>query len=141
MVRNSYKTGMMNIQLGLAKKKAVQEGHDTSVQANQVLGAVSANAAAAGTVGASVDAVASDVRMRWGEAEAQQRENVQQDLTNFNNELEALSISMEEGVQRERRYEYNGPSQGAILGNALLAGASTYMQVYGSRKMALGLGK
>jgi len=140
MIRNSYKVGMMNLQLGLQKKQAIAQGHDTSVQAQSVLGAVNANAAAAGTVGSSVDAIQNDVQMKWGEAQAQQRENHELDIINFNNELEAISASAEGEVQYSRNYEYTGPSSSQMWGSALLAGASTYMQVYGQKKMALNLG-
>lgn len=139
-IRNSYKAGMMNLQLGLRKKQEVQEGYDVSAKAQQALGAVNANAAAAGTVGASVDAIATDVNMKWGEAKATLRENHEQDLTNFNNELEALSVSAEGEVQHARHYEYMGPSSGEMWTGAALAGVSSFMGTYGMKRMSLNLG-
>ena len=140
MVRNSYKAGMMNMQLGLAKKQAIQEGHDSSVNAHAAMGQVLTNQAATGTVGSSADVVANDINMKWGEARAMQRENYEADLTNFNNELEALSVSAEGEVQRARKYEYMGPSGGEMLVGAALAGATSYMGSYGMKAMSLKLG-
>lgn len=140
VVRNNYKAGMMNMQAGLRKKQSVQQGHDITAQATAVTGAATANQAASGNIGASVDAVLTDIEMKGGEARAQLLENYEADQTNFNNELEALSMSAGGEVQRAKNYEYNGPSSGAMWGQALLAGASTYMSVYGGKKMSLNLG-
>ena len=140
VIRNSYKAGMMNLQLGLQKKQAVQQGFDQTVQGQAMLGAATVNQAAAGTVGASTDAVLNDIDMKLGEAKAQGRENYEADLTNFNNELEALSVSAEGEVQHARKYEYMGPSSGAMWTGALLAGASAYMSAGGSQRMSLNMG-
>lgn len=140
MIRNSYKAGMMNLQLGLQKKQAVQQGFDQTVQSQAMLGAATVNQAATGTVGASTDAVLNDIDMKLGEAKAQNRENYEADLTNFNNELEALSVSAEGEVQHARRYEYMGPSAGEMWTGALLAGVSTYMSVGGAKRMSLNMG-
>jgi len=139
-IRNSYKAGMMNLQLGLQKKQAVQQGFDQTVQAEAAMGAATVNQAAAGTIGASADAVITDIDMKLGEARAQGRENYQADLTNFNNELEALSVSAEGEVQHARKYEYMGPSAGEMWGGALLAGASAYMGAGGAKRMSLNMG-
>lgn len=139
-IRNSYKAGMMNLQLGLQKKQAVQQGFDQTVQGQAMLGAATVNQAASGTVGASTDAVLNDIDMKLGEAKAQGRENYEADLTNFNNELEALSVSAEGEVQHARKYEYMGPSSGAMWTGALLAGASAYMGAGGSQRMSLNMG-
>jgi len=140
MVRNSYKAGMMNLQLGLTKKQAIQEGNSTSINARAAMGQVLANQAASGTVGGSADIVANDINMKWGEAKAMQRENYENDLTNFNSELEALAVSAEGEVQHARKYEYMGPSGGEMMTSAVLAGASSFMGTYGMKAMSLKLG-
>ena len=139
-IRNSYKAGMMNLQLGLQKKQAIQQGFDQTVQAEAMMGAATVNQAASGTVGASTDAVLTDIEMKLGEAQAMGRESYEADLTNFNNELEALSISAEGEVQHARKYEYMGPSSGEMWTGALLAGASAYMGAGGSKRMSLNMG-
>lgn len=141
MVRNSYKAGMMNMQLGLSKKQAIQEGFDTSLNAQAAMGQVISNQAATGTVGASADVIANDINMKWGEARAMQRENFENDLTNFNNEIEALSVSAEGEVQHARKFEYNGPSGGEMMLGAAFAGVSSFMGSYGGKAMSLQLGK
>ena len=140
VVRNNYKAGMMNMQLGLRKKQLAQEGHSITVESSKMLGAATANASAAGNVGSSVDAIITDINMKTGEAQAQQRENYQGELTNFNNELEALSLSAEGEVQRAKQYEYNGPSSGQMWGQALMAGASSFMNTYGAKALSLNTG-
>lgn len=139
-IRNSYKAGMMNLQLGLRKKQMVQQGFDVTVQGQSMLGAVDANQAAAGTVGASAEAVVTDIKMKQGEAKAQFREQYQADLTNFNNELEALSLSADGEVQHAKQYEYTGPSSSEMWTGALLAGASAYFGGGGAKRMSLNLG-
>lgn len=144
-VRNSYKVGMMNLQMGLRKKQSIQQGHDITVQSQAVLGAATANQAATLSVGASTDAIVQDINMREGEARAQLLENYEADKTNFNNELEALTMSAEGEVQRARHFEYesptyNGPSAGQMWGSALMAGASSFMGSYGAKRMSLDLG-
>lgn len=144
IIRSHYKAGMMNMQLGLRKKQLIQEGHSATVQAQQVLGAANANAAAAGNVGSSVDAVIGDINMKLGEAQATGRENYNNELTNFNNELEALAYNSEGAIQAGRAYNNfgapSGPSSGQMWGTALMAGAQTFMSLYGSRRMSLDTG-
>ena len=140
MVRNSYRTGMLNMQLGLQKKRAVQEGFDTSVQYATGKGSLEANQVAAGAVGASADAVLSNLDMAYGQAKEQQQENFTSTLDQYNQELDAMRMNALNSVVEARKYEYNGPSSGQIVGGALLNAAVSAAGSYAMRQMSLGLG-
>lgn len=141
MARNAYRAGLMNLQLGQTKMQAVQAGFDRSVQGKQVLGAITANQAAAGTVGASVDAVVNDVQMRLGEADAAQTNEQELTLINFNNDLDAMVLNIDETTQNARKFEYHGPSSSDIWKGALVQTASQFAGAYAQRKMTLSMGQ
>lgn len=140
MIRNSYRTGILNMQLGLQKKQAVQQGFNISAERVQALGAVESNAEAAGAIGASADAVATDLEMKYANAQEQNKENFESMLDNYNNELEALRMNALDQVVDAKKFEYNGPSGGQIVGTALIQGAMSFAGNYAMRSMSLGLG-
>lgn len=131
IVRNSYKAGLLNTQLGLQKKKAAQEGYQQTVEANALLGLAQASAAATGSIGGSVDAVQGDISMKLGEAQAVSADNYEQMLDNYNAELQGLKINATAEVisQDPAKVSYNGPSTGSMFASALAAGFSTYMSL------------
>lgn len=140
MVRNSYRTGILNMQLGLQKKQAVQQGFDTSVQFRNVMGQVENNAAASGAIGSSADAVVHDVEMQYENAKIVQQENFATVIDNYNNELEGMRMNALNQVVDAKKYEYHGPSQGQIVGGALINAAVSAAGNYAMRSMSLGLG-
>ena len=140
IIRNNYRGGLLQMQKGLQKKQAVQQGFDTTVMAQQAMGASSANAAAAGTIGASSEAVANDIQMKLGEAKAQQADSYEAMLTNYNTELETLRMNALETNVAPHEYKYTGPSAGQMCGSALLSGAMAGGSMYAGSQMKLGLG-
>lgn len=140
IVRNNYRGGLLQMQKGLQKKQAVQQGFDTTVMAQQAMGQSHANAAASGTVGASSEAVANDIRMKLGEAQAQQKDQYEAMLTNYNTELDSIRMNALESTVEARKYEYTGPSSGQMFGSALAAGAMAAGSAYAGQQMKLGLG-
>lgn len=140
MVRNSYRTGMLNMQLGLQKKQAVQQGFDTSVQFQNIRGAAVSNKEAAGAVGASADAVVTDLEMQYENSKMVQQENFASILDNYNNELDAMRMNALNQVVDAKKYEYHGPSSGQIVGGALVGAAISVAGNYAMRNMSLGLG-
>lgn len=141
IVRSHYQAGMLNMNLGMEKKQLVQEGFTHTVDYQKMSQAQQANAAASGTVGASVDAVSNDISMKLGEAQAQGRENYEQLLTDYLVQLDMLSTNAEFSTVKAKQYDYQGPSSSDMWANALLAGTSTFMGTYGARRMDLNLGK
>lgn len=140
MVRNSYRTGMLNMQLGLQKKQAVQQGFDTSVQFQNIRGAAVSNKEAAGAIGASADAVVTDLEMQYENSKMVQQENFASILDNYNNELDAMRMNALNQVVDAKKYEYHGPSSGQIVGGALVGAAISAAGNYAMRNMSLGLG-
>lgn len=140
MVRNSYRTGMLNMQLGLQKKQAVQQGFDTSVQFQNIRGAAVSNKEAAGAIGASADAVVTDLEMQYENSKMVQQENFASILDNYNNELDAMRMNALNQVVDAKKYEYHGPSSGQIIGGALANAAISAAGNYAMRNMSLGLG-
>lgn len=137
-IRTGYRVGLLNMQQGLLKRQAQQRNADTISQAKQVLGAVSANAAASGTVGASVDAVVNDVNMKLGEAQAQQAESWEISVTNFNTKLAELVQQGKDSINDA--FKADIPSDSKVTSNALFAGAVSFASSYFASKMKLGLG-
>lgn len=142
IVRNSYKTGLLNVQLGLQKKTAAQEGYTQTVQARAAMGEASAQAAATGSVGASVDAVQNDIDMKLGEAQAVSADNYEQLLDNYNAELQMGKINATSEVLSSdpAKVSYEGPSIGQMFGGALLQGAASFVGGMARNRMQLGLG-
>jgi len=142
IVRNSYSTGLLNVQLGLQKKKAAQEGFDITAQAAAAKGQAQAAASASGSVGASVDAIQNDIDMKLGEAQAVNADNYEQMLDNYNSELMLNKINATSEVlsQNPSKVTYEGQSFGSAFGIALLSGAAQAMMGYAGGKMKLGLG-
>lgn len=141
MVRNSYRTGMLNMQLGLQKKQAVQQGFDTSVQFQNIRGAAVSNKEAAGAIGASADAVVTDLEMQYENSKMVQQENFASILDNYNNELDAMRMNALNQVVDAKKYEYHGPSSGQIVGGAIAQAAISAAGNYAMRNMSLGLGQ
>lgn len=137
-IRTGYRAGLLNMQRGLSRRMAQQKGFEQTKEAGAALGVVTANQAASGTIGASADAVAQDVRMKLGEAQAaQQDENELMEL-NFDTQLHELVQQGQDAVQSPAKLKLQ--SSGDIRGNALLAGLTTFGSMYASSKFNLGLG-
>ena len=134
-VRTGYRAGILNLQRGLSKRVAAQKGFSTTVMAGQAMGAATANQAASGTIGASADAVTTDIRMKTGEALAQQREDYEVDLTNFNIQLGELVYEGQSQTKSAHLLEL--PSSDDIAKNAFMKAALSFGSKYAESQMAL----
>lgn len=147
-VRTGYRVGLLNMQRGLQKKQNAQQGFGITKAGGEALGQVTATAAAAGTIGPSVDAVANDIRMKVGDAQAQRENQNEIDNTNFNTNLEAITTEGEASLKSATLLDVTAdnlitdiPSTADVWGNALLSGASSLARSYIGDKMKLGLGE
>lgn len=149
-----YRAGLIKMQEGIAKKQAAADRHLMKRTAAQALGAVNANAAASGTIGASVDAVAQDVERNLGEALVQADEawDIQamnyrtaliDNYTNLQNMLgSGQNAAFVMTPERDMVYQQNGvqmpnlPSAGDIIMGGLIQGFGQYAAM----KTQLGLG-
>lgn len=141
-IRTGYKVGLMNVQRAQAKMQAAQAGVNISGGVAQLTGAATANAAAAGQVGSSVDAVLNDLRMKASDAQAQVDENYVQQESNFDTQLhdiltqgtDAIRSAAKSTVQQATAPSYVGAGE-SIAGSLISAAGQ-----YASSSMGLGLG-
>lgn len=137
-IRTGYRVGLANMQRGLQKKQAVQHGFNISKAGVEALGQVNANAAAAGSIGASVDAVANDVKMKVGEAQAAAQDQNEIDAENFKTQIAGIVTEGLDTVQGATKS--NAQSASSIWGGALASGVSQFTSSYLTSKMNLGVG-
>lgn len=137
-IRTGYRMGLANVQHGLQKRDMVQQGYDISKGGSTALGSVDANAAASGSVGASIDAIHQDVLMKVGEARASLENEAEIDAGNFNMKLQDIAFGGEQAVQKARKVDLQ--SEGSIWGNALAAGAVKFTSSYANQYMNLSPG-
>lgn len=140
IVRNSYRSALFNMQLGQAKKQAVKRGFDTGTVADQAYSAANANQAAVGVVGASASAILSDVKMKLGEEQARQADDMQTTLISYNNELDMMKVNAHNEAYSAVAFDYNGPSNSQIGTQGIISGLMSAATSYGGAKLNLGLG-
>lgn len=133
----TYRVGMLNVQKAQEVRALEQRKFDAGAQEQAVLGSASVNAAASGTIGASVDAVQSDIQMAFDKVRAQINDENELNALNYNTALYDLVTNAENSSQTAYyRKEQGGPSQWQMLGNAGMQVAGMYL----SQRMDLGLG-
>lgn len=142
-IRTGYKVGLLNVQAAHAKKKAMQDGFDISRTRQQVLGAATANAAAAGTVGASVDAVVQDINSKVSEAQAHADVNYEQTADNFSTQLTDLIAQGQDVLRHAAKVTVQRTPEAVTygFGEALAGAAIDAAGQYFGAQMNLGLGK
>ncbi len=142
-IRTGYKIGMLNVQRGEARKRASALGTNLIKQKLQAKGAATANAAASGSIGASVDAIASDIEMVAEQADASIEKDLAAAEYNQNAEMHSILEAGDDALQAavtSRTRDVVKPkkrSSTSIFLETAIGAASTYA----SNKMTLGLGK
>jgi hypothetical protein len=143
VIRTGYKTGLLNLQMSQAKKLAIQNGTALSASRDKIMGAATASAAAAGSVGSSVDAVLSDIEQQAFEAKSNQDADYDVQKLNFDTQLhdilmtgqDTLKSAATANIQRGQDAEQIGIGE-VLLGTAIKMGSEYY-----GAKMKLGLGE
>lgn len=142
-IRTGFRVGILNVQRGQARKEAAASKFQLSTIAQNVLGAATANAAAAGTIGSSLNAVESDIKKRSEEALIEAQANFETTQFNFDTQLNDIVQAGQDALQRSRIMDYSGVSQkslsSAFLSGAIQATAQVGMAYMGAQ-MGLGLG-
>lgn len=142
-IRTGFKVGLLNVQKAQNKKALLAQGISISHARQEALGAATANAAAAGTIGSSVDAVTADIENKIGEANSQLDADYDQVSQNFDIQLQDLLMSGKDALKsavnitvrdRKKAETSNGVEE------AIVAGAVSAGSMYASSKMSLGLG-
>lgn len=143
-IRTGYRVGILNVQRGQSRVQAVQQGRDIGIKARQLLGSSEANAAASGSVGASIDAVVDDIQRKSDEAQGNVDANWETTQQNFDTQLNDMVQSGLDSLQSSKKMDYSGPRTQDIFTAALVGAAKTggeFYQEYAVANMKLGLGK
>lgn len=139
-IRNSYQTAAAQLQLGLKKRQLAQQGADIRAASLAARGNADLVTAATGSIGASTNAVVSDIDQKTQAALDATRDSFENTLENYNQELAMMVVNTDQSSPTPRQVEYNGPSSAQMLGGALLTGAGSFASNYAMRKMSLGVG-
>lgn len=131
-IRTGYKVGISNIQRGMMRTAMAQQGLGVSVQKESLLGAINANAAASETGGASIDAVASDMRKKADEALINVQENAKTNEFNMDTQLTDIVNQGIDSLQNARLMDYAGPKEASYFQQFLGAALPTAMN-YGAQ--------
>lgn len=139
VIRTGYRAGIQNIQRAQAKRRAQEQGFDLSATTSEVLGANSANAAAAGAVGPSVNAVVADVAVKTDQARADQDEDARVVQENFDIQMIDLIQAGQDAQRAVRKPNVRNvrTSVPGYLENILVAGISTGI-TYGQSQIRAG---
>lgn len=133
--RVGYQTGLLQVQKAQQIKTLNQRRADLGEFELSALSQAVNNAAASGTIGASVDAVQMDVQKQVEQERLALEEENEVNAYNFNEQLTSLLQSGMDAIQRPSKLR--APSRASIL---LGAAASTF-GTYAQAKMNLGLGQ
>lgn len=140
-IRNSYNTALAQMNLGLKKKQLSQQATDIRAATLAARGDATLAAAATGSIGASTNAVISDIEQKSQAALDQTTDAFENAIENYNMELQMMVINTDQTAPTVRPVEYRGPSRGEMLGSALMQGLGSFASNYAMRKMSLGLGE
>ncbi len=133
--RTMFRAGMLDLQRADELRLLSQRKADLGTQEAQALGATANNAAASGTVGASVDAVQSDVQAQFDRARATISEDAERNLETFNMQLQDIVQNGQDQLQSVRKF------RPVRTGEMLLNTAISVGSVYAGQSMSLGLGQ
>lgn len=131
----AFRAGLLNVQRAQQKKELQQNKADLGAAELGAVSTVANNAAASGTIGASVDAVQTDVEMAYDRQRALISEENEANAQNFNTELYDLITNGSNAIQTGRKQRY--ASDFAIAANTAIGLGSRYI----GAKMDLGLGQ
>lgn len=131
----AFSVGLLNVQKGQQTKELAQRKADLGADELGALGTAAVNAAASGTVGASVDAVQTDIQMAYDRQLGLVNEENELNAQNYNTALHDLITNGQNQIQTPGKPQTTG--QWAMLAGAAMAAGSKYA----SSKMDLGLGK
>ena len=139
-IRNSYSTALAQMNLGLKKRQLSTQAADIRAATLAAKGDATLATAATGSIGASTNAVVSDIEQKSQAALDQTTDAFENAVENYNNELQMMVINTDQSTPTVRPVEYNGPSSGEMLGMSLLQGLGSFASNYAMKKMSLGLG-
>ncbi len=139
-LNNSYSTAFAQMQLALEKRQLADQGAKISAAELAAQGDATLATAATGSIGATTQSVVADINQKADQAKQTIADAWEMAQINFNNNLDMMVVNTDQSAPNVRANEYNGPSTGAMIGGALLAGASQFASSYAMKSMSLGTG-
>lgn len=146
LINTNYTAGLLNLQRAMQKQQTADDINRIGKTRLQALASAEVSAAASGTIGASVDAVAADIEMKMGEAEINARVQNDMNTMTLDTQLQNLytdyrysQVQIDESVP-----DIPGipPQYGAVpvsSGSAMMGAAINYSGNYFASQVGLGL--
>lgn len=140
-IRTGYKVGLLNIQKAQAAKRAQQAGFDMGTIRTSLLGTNAANAAASGSIGASVDAVASDINMKLDQEVTQAADDYDIGTQNFETQMADILNAGQDALMSPAKVNIVRQEVKSVgVGEGLLQVGVAAASAYAGQKMSLGSG-
>ena len=139
-IRNSYSTALSQMNLGLKKRQLSQQNADISAAGLTAKADATLANAATGSVGATTDAVLSDINQKVQFAKDQTTDQFENAVENYNMDLKMMVLNTEQSAPTMRPVQQDGPSNLQMLGGAVISGIGQFASSYALRKIQLGLG-
>lgn len=140
MIRNSYSTALSQMNLALTQRKLQEQAAGVTAAELAAKGNADVMSASTGSMGASIQAVVGDIEQKAESARNQAYDAYEASVENYNMDLAMQVVNTDQSAPTVRKYEYNGPSTGQMVGGAFLQGLGQFASSYAMRQMSLGLG-
>lgn len=138
VIRTGYRVGLQNLQKARAVQDASQQGYDLSVKGVEAMGQSQAVAAASGTIGASVDAVQSDIQKKVAETQIGYDQSFEDMMENAQIAIQQTIMAGQDSLLSSAKFNTTLPNQASSLQAALITGAQGFASAYAGGKLSLG---
>lgn len=138
-VRAAYRVGLTRLGLAYQQRQLAQQSSAARELGLKAASEAEANAGATGAVGASAEAVTSDITREVGDF--LQAQEIQREINNLNYNTQIESITQEAQARVIHPTRVRVPSDWSILGRSLAQGAIQAGTAYYTSKLSLGLGQ
>jgi hypothetical protein len=142
-IRTGIRAGMLNVQRAQARQQSIKAGIALGKDRLKAIGAAGANAAAAGSIGASVDAVVADINQEVESVDSELVRDYRLTNENLDNELMGILQAGDDAIQSAQTVNVRRPNRPRNINSniaALGAGLISFAGNYASNNMSLGLG-
>lgn len=140
-IRNSYETAISQMNLSLTKRRLAQQGGAVSAAGLAAHGDADIAAASTGSIGASVQAVQSDIQNKVDAATEETNAAYELAVQNYNTDLDMMVLNTAQSEPTMQKTKDNTQSTGSMVGVGLLSGIGQFASQYASQRMKLGLGQ
>lgn len=138
-VRAAYRVGLTRLGLAYQQRQLAQQSSTARELGLKAASEAEANAGATGAIGASAEAVTSDIEREVGDF--LQSQETQREINNLNYNTQVEAIAQEAKARVINPTHLRVPSDWSILGRSLAQGAIQAGATYYTSKLSLGLGQ